>query len=277
MSVDPENALLAENRELKRELERARARVSALEQSRWWRLHPRFLARRVRHAQVSSMHAEGTAPRRALREDDPTTARFRETIMARGTFTEDWFTRHLHAWGPIFDLLEGRQARILEIGSYEGLSACFLLWRLEDAQLTCIDTFAGGAEHRASTRVLSTLEARFDANIALVGSSRVRKLVGDSRRQLLELAGKGARFDLIYVDGSHLALDVLIDAALAWQLLDPAGILVFDDYDWDELGTDPLLRPGPAIDAFLMLVERDAEQLFAGHQVAVRRAASRAT
>ena len=158
-------------------------------------------------------------------------------------------------------------------GPYEGMSACFLLWRLADATITCVDTFAGGIEDRG-TEAVSGLEERFDANVALVDASRVRKLVGESRRVLPDLIAGDEAFDLVYVDGSHLGLDVLVDASLSWQVLEPGGALVFDDYNWAPLGDDALLRPGPAIDAFLEVVSGNYEPLFADRQVAIRKLAS---
>jgi predicted O-methyltransferase YrrM len=131
----------------------------------------------------------------------------------------------------------------LEIGSFEGLSACYLLWRLRDAQLTCVDTFVGRVWHRDVPEVTRRLEQTFDDNGRLVDQTRVRKIVGDSRRVLLGLREEGREFDFTYVDGSHLGLDVLVDAALAWPLLAEGGTLVFDDYEWDVLGDDPLMRP----------------------------------
>jgi hypothetical protein len=103
--------------------------------------------------------------------------------------------------------------------------------------------------------------------------ARVRKLVGPSSVMLPRLDADGERFDLIYLDGSHFGLDVLVDAAVSWQLLENDGFLVFDDYLWAELGDDPLLRPRPAIDAFLAFVEGKYELLFAHEQVAVRKRA----
>jgi O-methyltransferase len=41
--------LVPENQRLQREVRDLRARLDALESSRWWRLHPRFLMRRLRH------------------------------------------------------------------------------------------------------------------------------------------------------------------------------------------------------------------------------------
>ena len=117
------------------------------------------------------------------------------------------------------------------------------------------------------------LERIFEENVALVDASRVRKLVGPSSVVLPPLAAAGERFDLIYLDGSHFGLDVLLDAAVSWQLLENEGYLVFDDYLWAELGDDPLLRPRHAIDAFLAFVEGKYELLFAHEQVAVRKRA----
>lgn len=129
----------------------------------------------------------------------------------------------------------------------------------------------GGLEHHLGEIDVASLEAAFDRNVAQVDASRVRKIVADSRSALSSLQSSGARFELVYVDGSHLALDVLVDAALSWPLLVDGGILVFDDYLWAELGDEPLVRPGPAIDAFLTLVEGKYERIIGGHQVAVRK------
>lgn len=39
-------------------------------------------------------------------------------------------------------------------------------------------------------------------------------------------------YDILYVDGSHLAADVLTDAILGWGLVKVGGIIIFDDYDF---------------------------------------------
>ena len=68
------------------------------------------------------------------------------TWFARGTFSQDWLTGHVATWEPMTEALEGSEARVLEIGAFEGLSACYVLWRLPDANVTAVDTFAGSAE-----------------------------------------------------------------------------------------------------------------------------------
>jgi predicted O-methyltransferase YrrM len=200
---------------------------------------------------------------------DPTLAAFLDEVVGRAAFSQDWVTTRFSSWRPILEELDSRPSQILEIGSFEGMSACYLLWRLPGAHITCVDPFIGTPEQAGlDTR---GLEEIFDANIALIDSSRVRKLVGDSGHRLLDLAAEDARFDLVYVDGSHFGLDVLVDASLSWQLLAIDGVIVFDDYRWRYLGDDPLLRPGKAIDAFREVIEGKYELLFADEQVGLRR------
>ena len=261
--------LLEENQQL-------RERVQAVEASRWWRLNPRsrlerFMAARRRFSPRKPAVAH--APR-AQDADDDEWVRFRREVYERGAFTKDWFRHNLLAWRPLMEELSGRSARILEIGSFEGLSACYVLWRLRDAHVTCIDTFKGSPENVADVDLsAASLEAAFDANVALVDGSRVRKLVGDSKHVLTELLDEGAPFDLAYVDGSHLALDVLVDAALCWRILAPGGVLVFDDYEWSVLGDDRLLSPAAAADAFLTVVDGRYELVSSGRQLIVRKTA----
>ncbi len=273
---DTRDALIAEIRELRRELQSSEDRLLALARSRWWRLHPRRLlggAARLDDGAPIPAPSRDVAAQRPTADvpvpGDSRLATFHAEVVARGSFTQDWVTARVPEWEPVLQELEGRESRILEIGSYEGLSTCFLLWRLPSALVTCVDPFIGTPEDVGGPPI--DLEATFDANVALVDAARVRKLVGLSRRRLVDLVDDGERFELVYVDGSHLGLDVLVDAALAWDLLTESGVMVFDDYRWEYLGSDPLLRPGPAIDAFREVVSGRHEVLFADGQIALRR------
>ena len=270
------NALVAENRRLRRERAALSAELEALTESWWFRLDPRHLLDRVlrerRHSErlrrSGDLEAEPRVKPRRLPPSDSQIAPFVEHVVDRGEFSREWNFAVVSRWEPILSSLE--RARILEIGSFEGLSACYMLWRLGDAQITCVDTFGGSLEDHVQGDV-SELEAIFERNVALVDRSRVRKLVGDSKRVLLDLIADSERYDLVYVDGSHLGLDVIVDAALSWQVLDWNGTLIFDDYAWAQLGTGPLLRPGPAIDAFLGVIEGSYETVFSEYQLALRK------
>jgi predicted O-methyltransferase YrrM len=167
------------------------------------------------------------------------------------TFSTDWTSTHFSDWAHHLAKLRDRDIGILEIGSWEGRSAIFFLEYLPRSRITCIDTFQGGAEHaRFGEEVLSSIETRFDSNLAPYGD-RVLKIKSRSLPALDRLAQDQASFDLIYIDGSHARDDVLIDSVLAWRVLATRGICIWDDYSWGVRDQPLAERPQQAIDAFL--------------------------
>ena len=110
---------------------------------------------------------------------------------------------------------------------------------------------------------------RFDHNIRQSGAAaKVTKIKGHSDAILITLPLD--HFDIIYVDGSHEAAPVLMDAMLCWYRLKPGGVLIFDDYLWDqeESASD---RPQMAIDLFLAAFEGTYDLLLKDYQVAIRK------
>jgi predicted O-methyltransferase YrrM len=197
-------------------------------------------------------------------------------------FTEDYFSHHIPHWERLFfeELRWDPEAprRAVEIGSFEGRSALWLLANLlrhPDSRLACIDSFAGGAEHQPSQ--VRGLYERFRANIEAGGDARkVEVLRGDSFSGLTRLIARGDAADLVYVDGSHEAPDVLADLVLGFRLLRPGGVLLCDDYQWSREETaraDVLGCPKLAIDAFTNIHRRRIDLLDWGYawQHAVRK------
>lgn len=60
-------------------------------------------------------------------------------------------------------------------------------------------------------------------------SEKFRAIEGSSDQVLPELLRCGERFDLIYVDGSHVFENVFIDMYFGVQLLNANGVILFDD------------------------------------------------
>lgn len=176
-------------------------------------------------------------------------------------FTQDWFSRSIPGWTAILSQISKRVSplKILEVGVFEGRSTCWLLenfCKTPEDTITVIDSFQGGIEHQGMP--LETLRARFESNIASLGSpAQVDIRAGYSLPKLALLVSENAApFDFISIDASHQAPDVLGDAVLAFQLLKPGGVMAFDDYLWSPMrpGTEnPLLLPKAAIDAFTTL------------------------
>jgi predicted O-methyltransferase YrrM len=198
-----------------------------------------------------------------------------ERDMAQGQFSNTWFDGSIELWVELLSPLQasGRSLDLLEVGSWEGRSSAFLLSYLTTARLTAVDSWAGGIEHQQRPE-LATLEQRFDHNVSAF-RDRLVKRKGLSSIVLAELAAQQKEcFDFIFIDGSHFADDVMIDAVLAWQLLREGGVMVFDDYLWRLERYGWKKNPAPAVNLFLRLIRGDFALLHVGHQLAVKKSAS---
>jgi predicted O-methyltransferase YrrM len=177
-------------------------------------------------------------------------------------FTHDWFTMRIPKWMEILKPFQGQpDIHYLEIGVSEGGSA---LWMLENilthptARITGLDTFDDEENY-----------ARFLSNLELSGlSDKMTMIKGKSQVTLRSLPFDS--FDIIYIDGSHTAPDVLLDAALSWDLLRKGGIMIFDDYMW-EWEKPPQERPKIAIEAFLRIFKNELEILHQEYQIIIKK------
>lgn len=189
-------------------------------------------------------------------------------------FTSDWTSHAIVTFPRILGGLSKRELQVLEVGSWEGRSAILLLELLPLCRLTCIDTFKGPLAYQsgdeAHAEAARNAERRFDHNLAAYGD-RVEKIKDRSFPALDRLGVLGRKFDVIYIDGSHMRDDVLADSLLAWPLLKSGGLLIWDDYLWrsDEFSSDA--RPQEAIDLFLTLHAGDLTVIEHGQQVAAKR------
>jgi predicted O-methyltransferase YrrM len=179
-------------------------------------------------------------------------------------FTTDWVSYNSEMWIEQLKHLKGKpNVHALEIGSFEGRSA---IWFLENilihpgSSITCVDIFEDKYAY----------EEKFDRNVEASGfRDKVRKIKGASQKVLRELAWNS--YDVIYIDGSHVAKDVLLDAVLSWDLLKTGGILLFDDYEWQVDRYPPWRRPKLAIDAFTQVFEPYIEVLHKEYQLVLRK------
>lgn len=178
-------------------------------------------------------------------------------------FTTDWVTHNIPTWEKVLHQFKGKSnINYLEIGVWEGRS---LIWMLENilthptSKATCIDIFYH-----------DKVKQRFRANLKASGFlEKVTVITGRSQFELKYLPLES--FDIIYIDGSHSADNVLADAVLSWQLLKNNGLLILDDYLFNlELPIE--LRPQFAIDAFMTAYKDSVgEVVYKGYQVILRK------
>lgn len=194
--------------------------------------------------------------------------------MSDYKFTKDWFHWAPKVWTHLHPLMPNK-TKFLEIGSYEGRSAVWLLEHMveEGGELFCVDTWEGGEEHVNDD--MKGAEDRFHHNINIAKQKFPNRAVFTFRSTSVEAlaamhATKTSKFDFIYIDGSHIAKDVLTDACMSWPLLKKDGVMVFDDYLWGDMSR-PNHVPKSAIDAFVNIFIEELNVIHLGYQFIVRK------
>jgi len=187
-------------------------------------------------------------------------------------FSQDWFSHNIPHFEALKEVMGGPVDSILEIGSFEGRSTCWMLENLLSAEgeMVCLDTFEGSAEH--SCLALDKLFETWRKNVEWVRkeTQTVRAFKGASFVGLGEQIAAARQFDFIYVDGSHAASDVLTDAVMAFGLAKSGAVLLFDDYLWVDM-PGLLNRPKIAIDSFVNLFSEKCDLVLLSSQVAIRK------
>lgn len=172
-------------------------------------------------------------------------------------FTSDWVTGKDVVWEKVIKKLSNKD-NFLEVGSFEGRSA---IWFIENGlnnngTITCID---------------NNYNDWFDDNINLClknnSNKNLIKLHGESYFELANLIINKKEFDLIYIDGSHIAKDVIVDACLCFKLLKKDGIIIFDDY----LLRDDHCTAKIAIDLFTDMNKNCIQYLHIGFQLIIQK------
>lgn len=186
-------------------------------------------------------------------------------------FTTDWVTNQEGTWRELLGHLIDTPARGLEVGVFEGRSS---QWWLKN-----ILTHPG-----ASLYAIDPWEAKSRENILRLKSDPIHgpKFKFDGRRGQRALAdliasGQSGTFDFVYLDGGKEAHSVLEQSVLAWLLLKPGGVAIWDDYrwQWTEGCTcpNPVHPPGIAIDAFVAAYADFAAEIHRGWQLAMKKLA----
>lgn len=173
-------------------------------------------------------------------------------------YTDDWFSHHIPTFERFLLPFKGSPCNILEIGAYEGRSTCWLLENITTHQNSTI------------TSVDLHIRPLLPENLrTLPGYTKVSLREGKSFDILRTLPR--AKFDFIYIDGSHATADVFCDAILSFHLAKDGAIIAFDDYEWNDPKFNSGGTPKAAIDTFLEIYGNRADLLSRGNQVWIRK------
>ena len=173
-------------------------------------------------------------------------------------FTQDWFTHNIPIWKRHLQAFTGiADFQVVEIGSFQGMSACWLLDNIlthPTAKITCIDLY---------------FQEHFKGNIVKTGAAdRVIELQGYSQDLLVDLTSE--YYDVAYIDGCHKPTSALQDAILSWRLVKVGGLMIFDDYEFT-FPDSPEQDTKIGIDVFLEMFASQLEVVHKGYQLIVKK------
>jgi hypothetical protein len=151
------------------------------------------------------------------------------------------------------DAVRSTPVAYLEIGSCQGLSmaliSLLLRARNRSGRAVSIDPYFDAGYVEGKTGPYSspvhlqvnknTLECARSLYGLLGITVEVRERI--SLDGLRDMVQEDARFDLIYIDGSHEQLWPTVDFGLSFALLAPGGVIILDDHMWPDVEPVKLL------------------------------------
>ena len=167
--------------------------------------------------------------------------------------TTDYFSINAYYWDLIINK-NFKEFSYLEIGSFEGNSALYILKNFKTKKVICIDIW-NKYDDKDKDENLRMFE-NFKYNLSeFVGRFSFFKNTSDEY-----FLNNNERFDVIYIDGWHEAPQVYKDLNNSWNRLNNNGLIICDDYFYGDikLSTNSNL-PADAINQFLFEKKNNLE------------------
>lgn len=121
--------------------------------------------------------------------------------------------------------------RILEIGSFEGMTTVWLSDTLTNynskLQIYAVDPHYGSSDLTEFN--FDIIKSNFLHNININKNKNIVYISKPSTQALLELQQQDFHPEFIYIDGNHTAHQVLVDLVLSWIILPKDGVILCDD------------------------------------------------
>lgn len=175
-----------------------------------------------------------------------------------GFFGSNFFEKWISNWQTQLGGIAGKPDIIgIEIGVFNGDCAVF-----------CAEKIANG---KNSVHYVIDVNETEHLKNNIAPYPNIKFIQGYSYEVLRNTFTAPKIADYIYIDGSHLAIDVIQDSVLAWYLLKDNGIMIWDDYGWGIHTTDEKQKPKLAIDAFLSAYQGHYQMLHGGWQIFIKK------
>lgn len=189
-------------------------------------------------------------------------------------FSNSWFYINLKDILNFFKFFQNKKIQsFLEIGSFEGQSTVFFITFFKHLKsFDIIDPFMNDG-----TQISNYNKSGIDKlkNIFLFNINKILKnenkndikynIYQDLSTNILHKIKN--KYDFIYIDGSHLSVDVFIDAFYSFHLLNDNGIIIFDDFKHSVYKELIYLSPSIAIYIFYKIFSKYIKIKYIKHSI----------
>ena len=161
--------------------------------------------------------------------------------------------------------------QFLEIGSFEGYGTNYFIDNVltGNSSSTCIDPWIKYSE--STITKISEWDNLINENTYNIFMNNTihnkNKIIIKRGLSCDILPTLEKVYDFIYIDGDHSEKAVYIDAIYSFNILRNNGIMIFDDYEWNQGEKSPK----NAIDRFLKEYENKIEVIVINHQVVIKK------
>jgi SAM-dependent methyltransferase len=188
---------------------------------------------------------------------------------------------YIKKWGQRFGFMKKKNNKILELGCFKGeMSKWFSdnLLNHKESKLYCVDTWEGSVEYKTNFNNVkktfkNNIETTFKKNIKnSKHPTKIKTYKATTTEFFVKFLATNKKpiFDLIYIDASHDARNVIMDAILSFKVLKVGGYIVFDDYEWDKM-PENYERPKIAIIAFNHMFRDNIKITHKGYKMIVQK------
>ena len=151
-----------------------------------------------------------------------------KNYLAAKNCTKDYFSLNAYYWHSIINKTFNRFS-YLEIGSWEGNSAMFILKNFNTKNVTCVDIWDLYNDSSKSEQI-----KRFDNFQSNLKEFNERFSFHKSTSDEF-FKNNEKKYDVIYIDGWHEAPQVYRDICNSWYCLNEGGLVVCDDFFYGDI------------------------------------------
>lgn len=128
--------------------------------------------------------------------------------------------------------LVASEGGIVEVGSWEGKSTCFLARHFAPRSILAIDPFTGGvADGTTELAQERNVRDEFERNIEVCAPDQVELVAtGWREREALNAVGRHSPLAFVYIDGEHTEVEVFDNVLAYFPLMAPGGVIAGDDW-----------------------------------------------